>query len=85
MLIRTPTKTEYLYVAVFLWLGKKATIHQLSIILSISKDVLFPGPNHLLTPGAVDPSLADAQAIIKILGHQHQWLAGGYDLEIRHF
>ena len=24
------------------------------------------------------------QAIIKVKGHQHQWLAGGYDLEIGH-
>ena len=22
---------------------------------------------------------------IKVLGHQHQWLVGGYDLEIEHF
>ena len=35
---------------------------------------------------ADDPSLiitlAGAQLIIKVLGHQHRWLAGGYDLEI---
>ena len=24
-------------------------------------------------------------AIIKVLGHQYQWVAGGYDLEIGHF
>ena len=30
-------------------------------------------------------TLAGAQAIIKVLGHQHQWLAGSYDLEIGHF
>ena len=29
--------------------------------------------------------LAGARAIIKVLGHQHWWLAGGYDLEIGHF
>ena len=29
--------------------------------------------------------LAGAQAIIKVSGHQHQWLAGGYDLEIGQF
>ena len=28
---------------------------------------------------------ADARAITKVLGYQHQWLAGGYDLEIGHF
>ena len=52
-------------------------------MLATSKKVLFPGPNHLLTTGTDDPSLlAWAQAIIKVSGHQHQWLAGGYDLEI---
>ena len=41
--------------------------------------------NHLLSTGATDdPSLAGARAIIKVLGHQYQWLAGGYDLEIGH-
>ena len=25
------------------------------------------------------------KVIIKVTGHQHQWLAGGYDLEIGHF
>ena len=24
-------------------------------------------------------------AIIKVLGHEHRWLASGYDLEIGHF
>ena len=27
-------------------------------------------------------TLADAQVIIKVLDHEYQWLAGGYDLEI---
>ena len=26
-----------------------------------------------------------AQVIIKVTGHQYQWLRGGYDLEIGHF
>ena len=38
-------------------LGEKATIHQLSTTLSTSKNVLFPGHNHLLTTGADDPTL----------------------------
>ena len=38
-------------------LGKKATIHQVSTMLATSKNVLFPGHNHLLTTGADDPSL----------------------------
>ena len=36
--------------------------------------VLFPGPNHLLTTGADGPG---ACVIIKVSGHQYQWLAGG--------
>ena len=60
-------------------------------MLSTSKNVnvkcqcLFQGHNHLLTIDTDDPSLAGARAIIKVHGHQHQWLAGGYDLEIGHF
>ena len=38
-------------------LGTKVTIHQLTIMLSTSKNVLFPGHNHLLTSGANDPTL----------------------------
>ena len=64
---------------------KKATIHQLTTMLFTSKNVLFPGNNHLLTAGADDLSLAGAWAIIEVMGHQHQWLASGYDLEIGHF
>ena len=66
-------------------LRKKATIHQVTTMLTTSKNVLFPGHNHLLTTGTDDPSLAGTQAIIKVLGHQYWWLAGGYDLEIGHF
>ena len=54
-------------------------------MLATSKNVLFPSQNHLLTTGTNDPSLAGAQAIIKVSGFQHQWLAGGYDLDIGHF
>ena len=38
-------------------LRKKNTIHQVTTKLATSKNVLFPGPNHLLTTGADDPSL----------------------------
>ena len=38
-------------------LGKKATIHQLTTMLSTSKYVLFLGHNHLLTTGADDLTL----------------------------
>ena len=60
--------------------AQKAIIHQVTIMLATSKTVLFSGPNHLLTTGADYPSLY--LLIIKVKGHQHQWLAGGYDLEI---
>ena len=69
-------------------LRKKATIHQVTTMLTTSKNVLFPGQNHLLTTNTDDPSLAGTQEIIKVSGHQHRWLAGGYniyDLEIGHF
>ena len=38
---------------------QKATIHQLTTMLSTSKNVLFPDPihNHLLTTGVDDPSV----------------------------
>ena len=37
----------------------------------------------VITTGADGSSLTGTRAIIKVSGHQHQWLAGG--LEIRHF
>ena len=52
-------------------------------MLATSKNVLFPDHNHLITTGPDD--LAGALTIIKVLGHQHWWLAGGYDLEIGYF
>ena len=66
-------------------LRKKATIHQVTTMLATSINVLFTGHNHLLITSTDDPSLASAQAIIKVSGHQYQWLAGGCDLEIGHF
>ena len=53
-------------------------------MLATSENFLFPGHNHLLITGVGDPSLDATRAIIKVLGHQHRWLAGGYDLEIVH-
>ena len=35
----------------------KATIHQVTTMLATSKNVLFPGHNHLLTTGTDDPTL----------------------------
>ena len=54
-------------------------------MLVMSKNVLFPGHNYLLTTDTDDPSLGGARAIIKVSGHQHRLLAGGYDLVITHF
>ena len=58
-------------------------------MLATSKNVLFLGHNHLLTTGADNPTLiitrVSARVIIELSGHQHQWLAGGYDLEIGYF
>ena len=55
-------------------------------MLATSKNVLFPGHNHLLTTGTDNPSLTlfGTRAIIKVSGRQYQWLAGCYDLEIGH-
>ena len=38
-------------------LHKKATIHQVTTMLATSKNLLFPGHNHLLTNDTDDPSL----------------------------
>ena len=54
-------------------------------MLDTSKNVLFPGHNHLLTTGIDGHSLAGAWPIIKVLGHQYWWLAGGYNLELGRF
>ena len=69
---------------------KNATIHQVTTILATHKNVLFPGHNHLITTGTDDQTLAiitltGTWAIIKVPGHQHRWLAGGYELEMGHF
>ena len=46
---------------------KEVTIHQVTIMLTTSKNVLFPGHNHLLTTGTDDPPLAGTRAIIKLM------------------
>ena len=53
-------------------------------MLSISKNVLFLGHNHLLTTGADDPSL-ELSPECQMSVHQHWWLTVGYDLEIERF
>ena len=70
--------------------AKKTIVRQVTTMLAISRNVLFPGHNHLLTTGTDYPftlitTLAGVQVIIKVMGHQNWWLAGGYDLEERTF
>ena len=62
--------------------GKKASIHQVTTMLATSKNVLFPGHNHLLTTGTDDPTLWLSPECQWVRGHQYRWLAGGYGLEI---
>ena len=57
-------------------LCQKASIHQVTTMLATSKNVLFPGHNHLLTTSTDDPALW--------LSPEHQW-AKCYDLELGHF
>ena len=54
-------------------------------MLATSKSVLFPDHNHLQTTGADNPILWLSLKCQRVKGHQYQWLAGGYDLEIGHF
>ena len=51
---------EFSYLDVWLRqpLRKKATIHQVTTMLATSRNILFPGHNHLLTTGTDDPSLS---------------------------
>ena len=53
-------------------------------MLTASKNVLFPGHNHLQTTGIDDLTLSLSPERQQVKGPQHQWLAGGYDLEIGH-
>ena len=54
-------------------------------MLAISKNVLFPGHNHLLATSTDDLVVTGALVIIKVSGHQYQCVAGGYHLKIGHF
>ena len=58
---------------------KKATIHQATTMLATSKNVLFPGPNHLLTTSTDDSILWLSSEPQRVKGHQYRWLADGYD------
>ena len=59
--------------------AQKATIHQVTNMLGTStKNVLFPGQNHLLTTGTNDPTFWLSPKHQRVKGHQYWWLAGGY-------
>ena len=66
-------------------LAKQATIHQVTIMLTTSRNVLFPGHNHLLTTGTDDPSLWLLPSLVlgdnKSVKCRVISSAGGYDLE----
>ena len=64
---------------------KKVTIHQVTAMLSTSKNALFPAHNHLLTTGVDDLTLKLSPEHQRVKGHQYRWLAGGYDLEVELF
>ena len=69
--------------AMEIYRAEKVTIHQLTTMLATFKNVLFPGHNH--APGnhwcrwtdTLIITQAPARVIIKVLGHQHWWLAAG--------
>ena len=64
---------------------KKTTTHQVTTMLATSKNVLFPGHNHLLTTGTDDLTLWLSPERQRMKGQQYLWLAGGYDLAIGYF
>ena len=70
-----------LFVALY-W---KVSIRQVTTMLATSKNLLFPGHNHLLTTGTDDPILWLLPAYQRVKGQQDPWLSGGDDLEIGHF
>ena len=49
--------------------AQKATIHQVAAMLATSKNVLFLGPNQLLTTNTDGPSFVGTRVIIKVSGH----------------
>ena len=56
-----------------LTLGKKVTMHLVTTMLATSKNVLFPGPNHLITTGADDVTLWLSPKCQHVKGHQYRW------------
>ena len=62
---------------------KEAAIHQVTIMLATFKNILFPGHIHRYKwPDTLIITWTSVRVIIKVSGHQYQWLAGGYYQEI---
>ena len=47
--------------------ANKATMHQVTTMLATSKNVLFPGHNHLLTTGTGDPSQSVRSSVLVLI------------------
>ena len=57
-----------------------------SVIHCTGQKSHYPPANHWCWwPDTLIIERAPARVIIKVMGHQHWWLAGGYALEVRHF
>ena len=54
-------------------LHKNATINQVTTMLATSKNVIFPGHNHLLTTGTDDSILWLSPERQRVKGHQYWW------------
>ena len=83
-LLRSPVIKQHKTQTQSYFSAKKAIIHQVTTMLATSENVLFPGHNHLLTTSTDDLTPAGAWEIIKVLGYQYHWLAGGYVLAFLH-
>ena len=69
-------------------LHKKTTIHQVATMLATSKKLVEMSCFQVITT-CLPPVLMTQHWLSpehqRVKGHQHQWIAGGYDLEIWHF
>ena len=64
---------------------KKATIHQVTTMLTATKNVLLPGHSHLLTTGTDDLCQWHLDDNKSVRSSGPVAIVGGYDLQIRHF
>ena len=71
-MLNSPRVHQTIHECQYQALREKATIHQATTMLATSKNVLFPGHNHLLTTGTDDPTLWYCQ---RVKGHQYRWFS----------